>query len=197
MLASWVGSAFLPVGAFGPARYLMAVVPLAAILSGNLITGLLARLPDLRFGMDRLLVCAHLLLLIVLGLNCIGILTATTEPFRKYIHRLRDQVKPGEPVIVVPEEVSDGVHLYAPDIKVGYAVSRREADDTQLAQRLSAFEAADRIWMLLYRSKHAPVIKVASRIFGEFTSSNPAKPMGKLRILHFDPQSSGTKTRNP
>jgi hypothetical protein len=183
MFGSWVMSAFTRVTAFGPARYLICIMPMAAILTGELIVRISQTSKYLNWPVRY----TNVAVLLFLMANCLGMLYVKVEPFRSHVEKLKHQVRAGDPVIVLPEEVAAGVRMYAPKVQVSLAVDRRASNESQLVPLLQQFNNAERVWMLEYRSAKSPVIKVAKKVLGEFTSSTPSKPLGKVRILQFTP----------
>jgi hypothetical protein len=185
MLVVEITSAWTGLRLLGPPRYLIAVVPAAALLVASLL------LPLFSSRYHAYAVQAALAGFLLLG--AYGIQMVRTEPFRERVQRMRSEwFRRGDAVACVPAEIADGIEMYcAPYMKVEAAINRFEQDPAVIARQLSPLRSRKHVLLVYYRAKMSPVLHVADALFGPALSNRPDKPVGNLRIFRYRPELAG------
>lgn len=164
----------------GPTRYLIALLPSALLLASD---ALASQRP---FRSSRSGLVSHGLLATLLLCGAYGILTVRTEPFREYARRLANEAKPGDGIVLVPQEAREGFQLYVPGLNVDAAVDRR-ASETELVDAFGRLSDRKAILLLWYRGGESQAPLIGTRIWGPYVSSSNKDRLGILRILTFAP----------
>lgn len=170
----------------GPPRYLISFMPSAAVIVAYVI-GQYIRRPSLA------LTC-NLLIGTFLIIGDYFILTVRTEPLRERVQAMAKSYRPGDGVIVVPEEIADGVEMYGRGVKVDAAINRKLRDEGQITRELQPLAARPTVWLVWYRGQDSPVLLISEKLFGSYESNNKKKALGSLRILEFHPIAAQPKS---
>lgn len=186
ILSEWTEFSLL-----GPPRYLMSIVPAAALVTGYAAAFAIQKLPR------RGAVLLPPIALLLLSFGCYGMLTVRTEPFRERARLLARYYRPGDALVVVPHEIEEGVEMYAPGTRVDLAVNRWNMNEDQLRKKLQALKGHPAVWMVWYRGNASPVLDLAVEEFGAYRSSNQKKPIGGLRVYRFQPGKVDSSTTAP
>ena len=161
----------------GPPRYFLALMP-GAVLVGSWALMQLRR---------RLIVHAAVAALALV--SAWRITTIHSDLFRERVQEyFGPQYKPGDGVIVIASEITDGVQLYRPGTIVDLALNRWEVDTNVLRQQLAPLSNRETVWMIWYRGGDSPALDVAKSMWGDFTSNKPKKRIGSLRVYKFQPR---------
>jgi hypothetical protein len=181
--SEWIGFSLL-----GPPRYLISLLPAAALLSGYAIGQALQSKPP------RIRLAAHAALATFLLVGDVGMLTVRTERFREQVAYLDQRWKPGDGVILTAHEIEEGVEYYAPRITVDAAISRMIMSKDELRRRIEPLSDRPNVWIVWYRGRESPLLEVAQEMWGPYESSSKNKPMGSLRVFRFSPGTTTTGT---
>jgi hypothetical protein len=173
----------------GPPRYLISILPAAAMLVATIAFN------NLRKPGATLLFNSCLSVFLLAG--SYFFLTTRTEPLRDRVRQMAKRYSPSDAVIVVPEEIADGVELYGRGVHVNRAINRKLQDRAKITADLKPLQTRSAVWLVWYRGQGSPVLSISQELFGAYQSNNKKKAVGSLRIFHFDPTTTAPATISP
>ena len=196
MLASWAlrEVELTKISLLGPGRYLLGLLPAAALLSGAMLARLTATWPraakhGARAGLAVFMLAAAW-----------TVLHVHVEDFRGNVRRWAAARGPGDALVTIPHEIADGVAFYAPGARVDAAIDRYLDDPVRIEAMLAPLAATrPAVWMLTYRPRsrgrdHAPAVDAAIRLMGQpgGPDRRRVKKLGVLRLFRFAGAGTGT-----
>jgi hypothetical protein len=169
----------------GPPRYLVSILPAAALLVASVSSRYLQ-------GARRHVVLNGALAVFLLS-GSYFFLTTRTEPIRERVQEMAKHYSREDAVVVVPEEIADGVEMYGREVRVDLAINRKLQDRAKIAGMLAPLKDHPKLWLVWYRGQDSPVLEICQELFGAYESNNKKKAVGSLRIFEFTPGGSSSR----
>ena len=164
----------------GSDRYLMAVAPAGALLTGWAVSQWI----DKRAA--AIAIASWAALVVVLAVGGWSLLRAPIEPFRDAMRVLRRLHQPGDTVVIIPREIAEGVRFYVPQAKIA-ARFPTFADADEVSASLSALPRDRTIWYIRYRDRSPDAVRVAREVLGPFHTFSGRPEPAVIDVLRFDP----------